>query len=100
MILTGNTIDAAEAYRIGLVNKVTKAEDLMDTAHQYAQRICDQGPLGVRAAKEAMIRGMSMSMDDGLRLEQSMFDGLRYTEDFTEGPKAFAEKRRPEFHGR
>ena len=100
LILTGNTIDAAEAYRIGLVNKVTKAEDLMDTAHQYAQRICDQGPLGVRAAKEAMIRGMSMSMDDGLRLEQSMFDGLRYTEDFTEGPKAFAEKRIPEFHGR
>ena len=72
----------------------------MEIAQNYALRICDQGPLGVRAAKEAMIRGMSMSMDDGLRLEQSMFDGLRYTEDFAEGPKAFAEKRKPEFYGR
>jgi len=100
MILTGRTIDAEEAYRIGLVNKVTNAQNLMEIAQEYAQRICDQGPLGVRSAKEAMIRGMSMSMDDGLRLEQSMFDALRYTEDFAERPKAFVEKRKPVFYGR
>lgn len=97
MVIMGRSIDAQEAYRIGLVNKVVPLKDLMSTAEAWAKEICQLGPLGVRAAKEAMIRGASMSLQDGLRLEQMFVDTLRLTEDSKEGPRAFAEKRPPVF---
>jgi len=100
MILTAQTIDAAEAYRIGLVNRVVPLRDLIPTALEFARTLCDRGPLAVRAAKEAMIRGLSMPLDDGLRLEAFLAGTLRGTEDAVEGPRAFAEKRSPEFKGR
>ncbi|MBI2907277.1 MAG: enoyl-CoA hydratase/isomerase family protein [Chloroflexi bacterium] len=100
IILMGRTIDAPEAYRLGLVNAVVPAAELLSTAKKWAEEICQLGPLGVRAAKEAMIRGLEMSLEAGLRLEQVLFDGLRFTEDAEEGPRAFAERRKPEFKGR
>jgi enoyl-CoA hydratase/carnithine racemase len=100
MILMAQTIDAAEAYRIGLVNKVVPLPELMPTAVQWAQTLCERGPLAVRAAKEAVIRGLTMPMADGLRLEAFLSATLRQTEDAVEGPKAFAEKRKPEFKAR
>ncbi|MFN3286777.1 MAG: enoyl-CoA hydratase/isomerase family protein, partial [bacterium] len=100
MILMAQTIDAEEAYRIGLVNKVVPLPELMPTAIQWAQTLCERGPLAVRAAKEAVIRGLSMPLADGLRLEAFLSAGLRQTEDAVEGPKAFAEKRKPEFKAR
>ncbi len=100
LLLTGKPIDAREAYRIGLVNKVVPREELMSTAREYAQAICQVGPLGVRAAKQAMLRGYSLPLEDGLRLEGSFFDYLLTTEDYQEGSSAFLEKRKPEFKAR
>ncbi len=100
MLLTGDRIDATEAYRLGLVNKVVPSSDLMPAAEALANRIAQNGPLAVRAAKEAMIRGTSMTLDEGMELELSLVDSLLDTEDSKEGPRAFAEKRKPEFKGR
>lgn len=99
LVLMGAPIDAEEAYRIGLINKVVDREELMSTAQEWAAKICENGPVAVRAAKEAMARGMNMSLDDGLRLEESIFTGLTTTEDFKEGLSAFAEKRKAQYKG-
>jgi enoyl-CoA hydratase/carnithine racemase len=95
LLLMGKPIDAQEAYRIGLVNKVVPQEQVMPMAKEWAEVICQAEPLAVRAAKEAMIRGSGMTLDDGLRLENSLNSYLFGTEDFTEGITAFAEKRKP-----
>jgi len=97
ILLMGKPIDAEEAYRIGLVNKVVPKDKLMPTAKEWAEVICQAGPLAVRAAKEAMTRGSSMTLDDGLRLENSLNAYLMGTDDFTEGTTAFTEKRKPVF---
>jgi enoyl-CoA hydratase/carnithine racemase len=95
MLLTGQQIDAREAYRIGLVNRVVPLDQLMPTAMELAETICQKGPLGVMATKEAMIRGHSLPLEDGLQLEKDLANRIRDTEDFTEGTKAFVEKRKP-----
>jgi len=97
IVIMGTPIDAQEAYRIGLVNKVVPLDQLMATAKEWAEIICQKGPLAVRAAKEAMIRGTSMPLEDGLRLEKSLFSNLLVTEDFIEGTAAFVEKRKPDY---
>jgi enoyl-CoA hydratase/carnithine racemase len=97
MLFTGKWIDAQEAYRIGLVNKVVPIKELMPTVNEWAEAICQNAPLAVRAAKEAMIKGTGMSLEDGLRLENSLADYIVKTEDCTEGARAFAEKRPPAF---
>jgi len=99
MILTGEMIDAREAHCIGLVNRVVLAREVMPAALQWAETIMERGPLAVRAAKEAIVRGLGMSLDDGLRLELMLSLTLRGTRDADEGPRAFAEKRRPVFKG-
>jgi enoyl-CoA hydratase/carnithine racemase len=100
ILLVGKIMDAQEAYRIGLVNEVVPQEKLMPTAIEWAEAICQCGPLGVRASKEAMIRGAGMTLDDGLRLERLLFHQVIGTEDLEEGSKAFREKRKPVFKGR
>ncbi len=97
MLLTGNQIDAQEAYRIGLVSRVVPLAELMPTANEIANTICQRGPLGVRASKEAMIRGCSMPLEDGLQLERLLSNSLMSTEDFMEGARAFVEKRPPQY---
>jgi len=97
ILLTGRVIDAGEAYRIGLVNKVVPQAEVMNTAKEWAQVICQAAPLSVRAVKEAMVRGYSMSLEDGLKLENSLVAYLLGTEDFTEGTTAFVEKRKPDY---
>ena len=69
----------------------------MPTAKEWAEIICQRAPLAVRAAKEAMVRGLSMTLEDGLELENSLENYLFGTEDFTEGITAFLEKRKPDF---
>lgn len=100
MLLTGKPINAQEALRVGLINAVVPKEKLMATAEEMARGILELGPLGVRASKEAMMRGLNMTLQDGLRLEEMLFDSLKHTEDVEEGPKAFKEKRKPQFKGR
>ena len=97
IVLTGEPIDAQEAYRIGLVNKVVPLDQLMPTAKEWAETICQKGPLGVRAAKEAMVRGYNMTLEEGSQLERDLANRVRTTEDFMEGARAFAEKRPPDY---
>jgi E-phenylitaconyl-CoA hydratase len=97
ILLMGRVIDAQEAYRIGLVNKVVPQAEVISTAKEWAQLICQAAPLAVRAAKEAMVRGYSMSLEDGLKLENSLVTSVLGTEDFTEGTTAFVEKRKPSY---
>ncbi len=100
MLLLGGNISAKEAYQIGLLNKVVPGAELMATAKEWAARICDNGPLGVQAAKEAMIKGLSMSLEDGLQLELQLFESNLNTEDTKEGLRAFAAKEKPEYKAR
>ncbi len=100
MILMAKAITAQEALQYGLVNAVVPLPELLPTARQWAETICERGPLAVRAAKEAVIRGLSLPLADGLRLEAFLSGTLRGTEDAVEGPKAFAEKRKPRFKAR
>jgi len=100
MLFTGRPIDAAEAYRIGLVNKVVAPEKLMDEAMDLANLVLKPAPLSVRAAKQAMLQGSSLSLDSGLRLEKSLFEMLMSSNDFSEGLAAIKEKRKPNFEGR
>jgi enoyl-CoA hydratase/carnithine racemase len=100
MLLMGKLISAQEAYRIGLVNEVVPPDKVMPKAMEWAETICQAAPLAVRAAKEAMIRGCSLALEDGLRLENSLNAYLFGTKDFTEGTTAFAEKRKPDYKAR
>lgn len=100
LLLLGEPIDAHEAYRVGLVNKVVPLAELMPTAKQWAETICKKGPVGVRASKEAMIRGYDRPLEDGLRLERELANRVRMSEDFAEGARAFVEKRPPQYQGK
>ena len=100
MIFSGKMIDATEAYRVGLVNKVVPLDKLMPVAKELAEAICEAGPVAVRATKEAMVRGMSLGLDEGLRLEGTLTRTVVFSRDFEEGIIAFAEKRKPKFQGR
>ncbi|HBY94219.1 MAG: enoyl-CoA hydratase-related protein [Ardenticatenaceae bacterium] len=99
MILTAKKIDAAEAYRIGLVNQVVLLAELMDAAMEMASRICTNAPLAIQTAKLAVWKGLDLPLADGLRLEQALAEPLRQTEDAQEGLTAFLEKRQPQFKG-
>jgi len=100
LLITGEMIDAAEAYRIGLVNKVTTTNDLMTTAKEMMRIILANGPLAVALCIEAIDRGLEMSLDEGLILEANHFGLLAATDDMREGTRAFMEKRPPAFKGK
>jgi len=99
MLLTGDTIDAKTAERWGLINKVVPHSELMESAREYAARVAANAPLAVQAAKELAIRSRDTDINTGLRIEQLIGRLLRETEDAKEGPKAFREKRKPNFMG-
>jgi len=100
LILTGEVIDAQEAYRIGLVNKVVPAADLLAESEKMMRGILAMGPLAVRLAMEAVDQGLEMSLDEGLLLEANHFGLLAATQDMKEGLTAFLEKRSAKFQGR
>jgi len=100
MIFTGRMIDAWEAYRVGLVNRVVPLDELMPAAKKLAIEICEGGPVAVRVAKQAMVRGMNLPLEEGLRLEALLTPTVVFSHDFEEGLAAFNEKRKPRFEGR
>jgi E-phenylitaconyl-CoA hydratase len=98
--LTGEPIDAAEAYRVGLVNHVVPVDQLMSTATAIANKICLGAPLSLIAIKEAITKGVELPLEEGLKLESELAMLLSNTEDQKEGSRAFAEKRPPQWKGR
>jgi enoyl-CoA hydratase len=100
LILTGEMIDAAEAYRIGLVNKVVPAASVLAESEKMMRGILAMGPLAVQLSMEAVDQGLEMSLDEGLLLEANHFGLLAATQDMKEGLTAFLEKRSAKFQGR
>ena len=94
MIYTARNIKADEAYRVGLVNKVVPLEDLMDEAKKMASNIIANAPVAVRLCKDAINRGMQVSIDEAVKIESENFGKCFATEDQTEGMTAFLEKRK------
>jgi enoyl-CoA hydratase len=100
MILSGRTVLADEALAMGLVDHVVAADQLLERAVALAQRIASNAPVAVRMAKAAIVRGEDMSLQDGLNLERDLATFLYTTDDAKEGPRAFVEKRPPQWQGR
>ena len=99
MILSGEMIDAAEAHRIGLVNKVVPQPELLSGARALAAKMIANGPVALALAIEAVDHGYNVTTEDALRLESNLFGLLAATSDMREGMSAFLEKRKAEFKG-
>jgi enoyl-CoA hydratase len=100
LLLTGEMIGAEEAWRIGLVNRVVPAADLLGEATRLVRRILEQGPIAVRLVLEAVDAGFEMGAAEALLLEANHFALASATDDMREGMRAFLEKRKPAFRGR
>jgi enoyl-CoA hydratase len=100
ILLVGDSISAEEACRIGLVNYVVPQEKLMETAEEFAQKIAENGPLAVRKIKETVLKALGRPVEEGYALEDEAARAIMRSEDAREGPRAFAEKRKPRYVGR
>jgi len=97
LLTSGRPIDAQEAYRIGLVNKVVPPAELMNEAKKMAEALLKPAPLAARAAKQAMLQGLNTTLINGLEIEYQLEKYVTKTEDFQEGREAFIAKRKAEF---
>ncbi len=100
MMLTGAELQADEALRVGLVNRVAAPEQFLSEAETLAREIMSLSPLAIRACLEAVTRGFELPLEEGLKLEAELFSSLFATEDMREGTRAFLEKRAPVFTGK
>ena len=91
---------AERALELGLLNEIVEEDELLDKARDWAARINANGPLAVRATKESVLRGLATDMQEAYRIESELGQGVFGSEDAKEGPKAFAEKRPPNWQGR
>ena len=99
-MLTGRQIDAQEALRLGLVHKVVPQGQALAEAQQTAEALLANGPLALRATKQAVLQGWDLPLREGLARELELFARVAVTEDAEEGPRAFAEKRAPQYKAR
>ena len=100
LILLGKPVSVREAYQIGLVNKVVTLEELSLVVANMAQRMASSTPLALKYAKEAIDKGLELTLEQGLRLEADLYSLLQTTQDRIEGITAFREKRKPKFKGK
>ncbi len=100
IMLVGDMFSAQEAYRIGLINYVVSADQLMSKAEELAAKIAANGPVAVRKIKETVLRALSVSLEEGFKIENESAREVLATEDAKEGPRAFIEKRKPRYLGR
>jgi (E)-benzylidenesuccinyl-CoA hydratase len=100
LLFTGESIDAGEAYRIGLVNRVVPPQELMASAETLAKTIGENAPLALRAVKEALLRSYDLPLEQGMRVEGLLRRIIGETEDAREGRRAFVERRKPDFKSR
>jgi crotonobetainyl-CoA hydratase len=100
LMLTGDRLSAVEAARLGLVNQVVEPARVMEAALSWAGRILECAPLAVRASKEAVMRAIDLPLDQAVHLVLPGLQALRDSEDLKEGPRAFAEKRKPVWQGK
>jgi enoyl-CoA hydratase len=100
MLMTGTTLSAQEALEIGLVSSIFPPGNLKAETDKLAETIAAKGPLALRYLKEAIIKGMDMTLEQGLRLEADLYFLLHTTSDRTEGIKSYLEKRKPEYKGK
>jgi enoyl-CoA hydratase len=100
MLMTADVLTAAEALEIGLVGKVVPANSLNAETQKLAETVAAKGPLALRYLKEAVLKGMDMTLEQGLRLEADLYFLLHTTSDRTEGIKSYLEKRTPKYKGK
>ncbi len=100
MLLTGELVSADEALKIGLVNQVVFPEELSSETDRIVKKIKEKAPIALKYAKEAIIKGLDLTLEQGLRLEADLYFLLHTTRDRTEGITAFREKRSPRFEGK
>jgi enoyl-CoA hydratase len=100
LLLTADIVDAERALAMGLINQVVPADQLMDTAYDYAERIAANAPLAVFATKQSAVEGLALDLEAAYENETRHSDRVFATEDAKEGPRAFAEKRPPRWQAR
>jgi enoyl-CoA hydratase len=100
LLLRGHHVDAAEAYRIGLIDRVVPRADVLATAQALARELAAKAPLAVRSILEAVHRGLQMPLAEGLAHEATLFGLIAASDDMQEGTRAFLDKRSPVFTGR
>ena len=101
MILTGRHVPAREGYELGFVNEVVPHDQLMSAARRWAEQICECAPLSIRASKDVVYRSLSMgSLEESMSAQYDSVKAMVQSQDFIEGPRAFSEKRKPNWQGR